>query len=58
MHATLDQIEPEGIGFNITYKYLELWFPLSLFPSSSQLRELLYYEDIQDLLKDSYAEVK
>ena len=58
LHATLDQIEPEGIGFNITYKYLELWFPLSLFPSSSQLRELLYYEDIQDLLKDSYAEVK
>ncbi len=59
LRGVLDKPEPDGIGFNIGYKYLELWFPLDLFPmESSQLREVLYYEDLQDILEDKYATVK
>ena len=59
LHGVLDEPEPNGIGCNIRYKYLELWMPLELFPmESSQLREVIYYEDIQDILNDKYAGVK
>ena len=59
LRGVLDEPEPNGIGCNIRYKYLELWMPLELFPmESSQLREVIYYEDIQDILNDKYASVK
>ena len=50
--------EPEGIGWNVSYHSLTLWMPRAMFPEdSSQLMEVLYYDEIQDLLSDAYTQV-
>ena len=59
LRSMLDAEGEQAVGFRITYKYLELWFPEDMFPGTdSAIREVLYYEDIQDLLKDEYAAVR
>ncbi len=56
LRKVLEAPEPEGIGFNYTYDYLELWMPRNMYEGSdSQLREVLYYDDIQDILSDRYT---
>ena len=59
LRNALEHPEPEGIGFNITYHYLELWMPLGMYEGNdSQLREIIYYDTIQDILSDEYAPVQ
>ena len=58
LREALQKPEPEGIGFNATYHYLELWMPLGMYEGNdSQLREILYYDEIQDILGDQYTNV-
>ncbi|MBQ9642840.1 MAG: hypothetical protein IJV26_02240 [Lachnospiraceae bacterium] len=58
LRAAIAAPEPEGIGFNYTYDYLELWMPLGLYEGNdSQAREVLYYDDIQDILGEKYTSV-
>ena len=52
------QTGPEGIGCNIGYHELTLWMPRQLFPSEdSSLMEIIYYDELQDILSDRYTEV-
>ena len=49
---------PEGIGCTIGYDELTLWMPGQLFPSEdSSLMEIIYYDELQDILSDRYTEV-
>ena len=48
----------DGIGWTIGYDGLTLWMPLSMFPSAdSHLMEIIYYDELQDLLGDKYTEI-
>ena len=59
LRAALEKPEPEGIGFNFTYDYLELWMPLGMYEGNdSQLREVLYYDEIQDILSETYSQIR
>ena len=52
------QTGPEGIGCSIGYHELTLWMPRQLFPSEdSSLMEIIYYDELQDILSDRYTEV-
>lgn len=54
----LSKPEPEGIGFNAAYHYLEFWMPLGMYKGNdSQLMERLYYDEIQDILGEKYTSV-
>ena len=56
--AAVDKPEPEGIGWTVYYDHLIVWMPMEMFPSeSSQTSEWLYYDEIQELLGDTYSEV-
>ena len=49
---------PEGIGCTLGYDALTLWMPGQLFPSEgSSLMEVIYYDELQDILSDRYTEV-
>ena len=50
--------EPEGIGWTADKDRLTLWMPLSMFPSTdSQVMEIIYYDELQELLSEKYTEV-
>ena len=54
----LEKPDPEGIGWNAAYDYLELWVPLRMNKGDdTSLRELLYYDEIQEILSDKYTTV-
>ena len=58
LRKALESPEPDGIGFNFYYDYLELWMPLGMYEGNdSQLREILYYDEIQDILGEDYTEI-
>ena len=58
LREALEKPEPEGIGWNAAYDYLELWMPLGMYKGNdSQLREVLYYDEIQEILSDKYTSV-
>jgi len=45
-------------GCSIGYHELTLWMPRQLFPSEdSSLMEIIYYDELQDILSDRYTEV-
>ena len=54
----IDKTGRDGINWNAYYGYLELYFPTSLFTmSDTSVREVLYYEDLQDVLSDEWTTV-
>lgn len=56
LKSWLEKPEPEGFGFSFTYDYVEFWMPLGAFEGNdSQMREVLYYDEIQDILSDEYT---
>lgn len=58
LRKALESPEPDGIGFNYTYHYLELWMPLGMYEGNdTQLREVLYYDEIQEILGDRYTSI-
>ena len=58
LREALEKPEPEGIGWNAAYDYLELWVPIRMNKGDdTSLRELLYYDEIQELLSDKYTNV-
>ena len=58
LREALEKPEPEGIGWNAAYDYLELWVPIRMNKGDdTSLRELLYYDEIQEILSDKYTNV-
>ena len=58
LRKALEAPEPEGIGFSFGYDYLELWMPLGMYEGNdTQLREVLYFDEMQDILSDTYTRV-
>ena len=52
------QSGPEGISWNVGYDGLTLWMPRWMFPTEdSDLMEVIYYDELQDILGDKYTEV-
>ena len=48
----------DSISCNAYYDYLELYFPTAMFTmAESSVREVLYYDEIQDILSDTYTTV-
>ena len=49
---------PEGISFYAKYDGVELYFPAELFPMADyQVTETIYYDELQDVLGDTYTTV-
>lgn len=58
MREAVTKPEPEGIGWETSYDKITLWMPYSMFPSEdTQLMEILYYDELQEYLTETYAEV-
>ena len=54
----LDKTGPGSINWTATYDYLELYFPTDMFTMyDSSVREILYYDELQDVLNDRYCTV-
>ena len=47
-----------GIGFSVHYDHLDLWFPTEFFTmNTSDLWQTVYYDEVQDILGDTYTAV-
>ena len=57
--SAVDVPEPEGIGVSIDYDGLTLWMPLWMFPGDdSQLMQVVYYDEMQDILDGKYVFIR
>jgi len=54
----LDKTGPDSISWTATYHYVELYFPTAMFTMcDSPVRHLLYYDELQEALNDTYCTV-
>jgi len=54
----IEKTGPQSISCNATYNYLELYFPTALFTmSDTSVREIIYYDEIQDIISGTYSTV-
>ena len=57
--SAVDVSGPDGIGVSIDYDGLTLWMPLWMFPGDdSQLMEIVYYDEMQDILDGKYIFIR
>ncbi len=57
LRACVEKTGEDGIGVQIGYDEITLWFPPELLNSDSSVMERIYYDEVQDILNDRYCKV-
>ena len=56
LRNAVQALPPEGYDWSAFYDYVEIWMPLGAFEGNdSQMREILYYDEMQEILGDKYT---